>query len=171
MTLTARCIICKEPFKKKAINQKMCSRKCVNKRSNLDREDYFKEYARINKNKIKEYRKNYRRRNKIKIIKYILENRDKYIEAKRKYRQKNKDKTSKYSRRYREQHREDTNFKIKAIARQTARNKIKTKYANCENCGIYTKIEKHHSDYSKPLRVIFLCVACHHKRHRKWDYA
>lgn len=35
----------------------------------------------------------------------------------------------------------------------------------CEKCGRVDRIEAHHSDYSKPLEVQFLCVSCHKQEH------
>lgn len=37
----------------------------------------------------------------------------------------------------------------------------------CEWCKSPEKIEAHHSDYSKPLEVTWLCRACHRLHHRK----
>ena len=31
----------------------------------------------------------------------------------------------------------------------------------CEKCDQATKVNAHHFDYSRPLTVVFLCVACH----------
>ena len=38
----------------------------------------------------------------------------------------------------------------------------------CERCGIKDRINAHHSDYSKPLKVEWLCFRCHAEEHRKW---
>ena len=35
----------------------------------------------------------------------------------------------------------------------------------CEECGSKQKIHAHHSDYSKPYSVEWLCPSCHGKRH------
>jgi hypothetical protein len=36
----------------------------------------------------------------------------------------------------------------------------------CQRCGCVTKLEAHHSDYSKPLAVDWLCSICHGLAHR-----
>ena len=35
----------------------------------------------------------------------------------------------------------------------------------CERCGAEDHIHAHHSDYSKPLEVEWLCARCHHVGH------
>ncbi len=37
----------------------------------------------------------------------------------------------------------------------------------CSQCSSAKKVEAHHSDYSKPFEVEWLCVPCHRKRHRR----
>jgi hypothetical protein len=36
----------------------------------------------------------------------------------------------------------------------------------CSRCGEAKPTEAHHSDYSKPLDVVWLCVKCHRRLHR-----
>jgi hypothetical protein len=36
----------------------------------------------------------------------------------------------------------------------------------CSSCGDEGKIQAHHKNYSKPLDVEWLCVACHGRAHR-----
>lgn len=41
---------------------------------------------------------------------------------------------------------------------------------NCIKCGSPCIPEAHHTDYTKPLTVEWLCSICHGSRHRKYDY-
>lgn len=38
---------------------------------------------------------------------------------------------------------------------------------NCQSCRKPHKLEKHHTDYRKPMSVIWLCYPCHVKHHTK----
>jgi len=39
---------------------------------------------------------------------------------------------------------------------------------NCQQCGVGCKTQAHHSDYKKPLEVVWLCLECHGEKHRKY---
>lgn len=45
------------------------------------------------------------------------------------------------------------------------------KPTHCQDCGLSlpkAQIHGHHPDYTKPLDVIWVCMPCHGKRHRKY---
>lgn len=123
-------------------------------RLNTERRAWAKEWRKLNPEKAKEHDKQQRKRNK----------------AKR----------NEYSAKYYETHKDDKAFKTnrnkrtlryyyknkeKAYARNIANKAIRTgkmeKKTNCECCGQETILEKHHFDYSKPLKVTWLCKKCH----------
>ena len=39
----------------------------------------------------------------------------------------------------------------------------------CEGCGLEKRLHAHHDDYSKPLKVRWLCGSCHRLAHRALD--
>lgn len=59
----------------------------------------------------------------------------------------------------------------KKYARRQIRNQIKNgslvKPQKCQDCGVNNVLfDAHHPDYSKPLKIIWLCRACHTKCHQ-----
>lgn len=46
----------------------------------------------------------------------------------------------------------------------------KVKKLPCQDCGS-GKSEAHHSDYNKPLEVVWYCRDCHLKHHNEFDYS
>jgi len=101
---------------------------------------------------------------------YKIENNEKLKIKQRAYRDSHKEKISTYR----------TNYKKsddgKAAAKRSLdkypnanksrsyyrhhKHKIKV-YDSCQECNSNNRVEAHHSDYDKPLDVIFLCVDCH----------
>jgi hypothetical protein len=59
---------------------------------------------------------------------------------------------------------------VKVRAKNLLNEAVKTgrikKPSQCTECGSLTIIHGHHEDYSQPLNVVWLCPACHGRRHR-----
>lgn len=57
----------------------------------------------------------------------------------------------------------------KARARDVVNGEVRAgrivKPVTCERCGFKCKLQAHHSDYSQPLNVEWVCVTCHAKEH------
>lgn len=43
----------------------------------------------------------------------------------------------------------------------------KLKKGPCEICGTRRRVQAHHEDYSKPLKVRWLCIKHHHAEHKR----
>jgi len=98
--------------------------------------------------------------------KWSEKNRDRLQESQKAYHEKRKNDPAwrkrkiESNRRYREKHRE------RERAWSEAYRKIKERRP-CENCGKNGLIHKHHPDPKKPLKIVFLCPACHRAEHLK----
>lgn len=94
-------------------------------------------------------------------IKYIYYCRECASERGRKYRKTERGKEV-YRNMMRKQYVEN---KEKVKARQNLNYHLKMKHITkpdkCSNCQKVTKTEGHHEDYTKPLKVIWLCKGCH----------
>lgn len=62
--------------------------------------------------------------------------------------------------------------KLAQVALKTAVDNGKIiKPSTCEQCGkVPNRLHGHHEDYTKPLKVIWLCPACHRSRHVDMRY-
>lgn len=54
-----------------------------------------------------------------------------------------------------------------SLLNYAVRIKIIKKPEKCSNCHKEREIQEHHSDYSKPLEVVWVCVECHAKLHTR----
>jgi hypothetical protein len=107
-----------------------------------------KQYAKANKDKVKEYAKTYAEANKDKIKKlrkdWLEENKDKLCEKNKEYREANKDKLNKEKKQYREANK-DKLIKEKKKYREANKDKIKAyREANKDNVN-----EKRRARYNK----------------------
>ena len=84
--------------------------------------------------------------------------------AKKKYRGSKKGKATIYA--HDRRHKRDSKEKIKA--RDAVKYALRTGKLKKEPCHCgETKVQAHHEDYSKPLKVEWLCIKHHKKLHRK----
>lgn len=90
------------------------------------------------------------------------ENRNKYLELYKKWRKKNPDY---WTIRYKKNRVEYEKYLVRQKLNSAVRNGKVEKYP-CKNCG-EPKVQAHHSDYLKPLEVIWLCKPHHMELHRK----
>lgn len=127
------------------------------------RQDYMKEYNRKWREKNKDYYKIYYKENKENEVKRKKEWRE---ENPLKHREHNKKCYHKNGRTWRKASREYNQIIRKT--RTAVANGAVDKKEHCENCGhdgsIY-RLEKHHPDYSDPLKIIWLCSKCHKNLH------
>lgn len=160
------CEYCKKEISKEEINGngKKYHKNCLKEKEFLRKKkwkenhpDYDKEYYQKNKDKAKEYREiNKPKRNK----------------QKREWDKKNK----KHNKKYRQENRRKYNFSRKKWGENNkekilAENKARiVKIPNgklCQRCRKRLARNKHHPNYSKPLKVKFLCKKCHSEVHRE----
>jgi ribosomal protein S27AE len=57
-----------------------------------------------------------------------------------------------------------------AVGNAVRRGKLVTPN-ECSECGSDSRLHAHHDDYSKPLEVRWLCVACHSQHHNQQEIA
>lgn len=84
-------------------------------------------------------------------------------EHKRAKTQKRKDLARKTSKQYRAEHPDRKDAQQKA-ERAIKKGLIK-KQVVCSVCNKEKKLQMHHTDYTKPFDVIFVCSSCHNKIH------
>lgn len=133
----------------------------------LKRREYLIKWRQENPDKIKNYTKTSLEKNKEKIYarRKTPENRIKINELVKDWRKRNKDR-----------HRENEKIRRKKEnKKQLARSLIKKhlmrgkiiKPTMCDICKKEGKIEAHHTDYEKPLEIMWLCTVCHRHQHNK----
>ena len=97
-----------------------------------------------------------------------FKSKEEYTEWYRRYRDKNRDRIREYNKYYNKLWRHDNGYSKDNVRRKVfiAVKKGVIKRENCKVCG-KTGAEGHHSDYNKPLQVIWLCPIHHKDMHIK----
>jgi hypothetical protein len=140
----------------------------------FNKKEYNRQFARKNPN----YNRDYKRKYKLEHPEKIKEQDKRFREAHKNdkigiKRKKQKSEWAKRNRKYvceeqlKRYHNNTKNEFQKHKARSKAFRKIKMENQICEICKKFKAVERHHSDYSKPLEVIFLCKGCHELLHQE----
>ena len=114
----------------------------------------LKQWYQLNKEKKKQYQKEYWHLNRENIKNYQQD----YSQLNR---EKMRDKGNQYYRRNPEKH------KARSMLNYAVRSGKIHKPLYCSCCDSDKHLEAHHTDYSKPLEVTWLCRTCHRELHSK----
>lgn len=68
-----------------------------------------------------------------------------------------------YERQYKRERKDRHKINAKHQARLATKKGIIQKPLFCEKCGEAKTLERHHPDYSKPLKIVWICRKCHSK--------
>jgi hypothetical protein len=98
---------------------------------------------------------------------WVLANRERVAGIKRKWREANRDSERAGSARWASENPERI-AAHRALHAALRAGEI-TKPSVCQACGHGGWIVAHHYDYSRPLKVIWLCRSCHSGHHNGWD--
>ena len=91
-------------------------------------------------------------------------NREKIRESKRRYRRDNRSRVEAYKKKYCAEHPE-RRLAGTQLSHAVQAGKI-VRPDCCSACDRPGEVQGHHTDYAKPLEVVWLCPACHSKAHR-----
>ena len=95
---------------------------------------------------------------------YYVGNRDKMLTASANVYQKNLANIKIRHRQYEKAHPEKR--RAKSVVRRALKKGIITRPGECSNCAMPCKPDGHHDDYSRPLKVRWLCRSCHTIHHQ-----
>lgn len=146
---TVNCAVCLTPFETQHSQGKYCSPAC----SREGERKSWRAYGKRNKNRRRKYHGKYYAENCEHISKRIAAYR-KTSAGRRAAKISDERQRAKYPEKY--QARQEV---LKALRKGT----LKKQPCSCGN----KKVQAHHSNYSKPLEVTWLCDDCHRDEHRK----
>lgn len=130
----------------------------------------LKLYREINRESLRNYKRAYGKKNEEKIAlqvhKNYLKNKEKFLQTSKRWRADNPDKYRKSYIKSMKKH------SLKTPARKILAYNIEMGRLIvpkiCEHCSREKKLDGHHTDYSKPLEVTWLCKECHGYEHRRF---
>jgi hypothetical protein len=142
------------------------------------RREYRKRYYEMHRSEAVEYsRKYYHEHRETVLLKqreYGKKHRKQISARVKRWKESHPEKVREMHRRYYEKHREQILAKSKLYRQlhpQIRKAQKKADYyvplgQKCELCGSTQNLERHHPDYSNPLKIVTLCIKCHKKIHR-----
>ena len=145
-----RCCRCKEEKDLKEFNKDKSSKDGRQNKCKICQKQYYQ----MNKEKKKQYQKEYNHMNREKIKEYQKE-----------HYQLNKEKINQCQKQY--QKRSPEKQKARGILNSAVQRGKVHKPLYCSSCEGDKHLEAHHTDYSKPLEVLWLCRSCHVDLHNK----
>ncbi len=171
MRKVTNCLLCAKKFTVKSYLHKYCSPKCSWKITSSERaKRYYKRHKKECLARGCKWAKNNAEKIRQSQHKHYLKKRDFYLEKSRQ-RYKEKSKNPIFKKRLYERRKEyHLRNKGKDKARCATFYAIKTGKLRrpkiCPLCKRIGMVEAHHKDYSKPLRVSWMCKSCHSLSHR-----
>lgn len=105
---------------------------------------------------------------------YYAKHKEQERERKRKYREEHPDKVAESHKKYRESGKKAAyNSRPEEHYKRTARHILENEVSSgrmvrptvCSRCGCECVPQAHHTDYTEPLNVVWLCDTCHRKEH------
>ena len=140
----------------------------------------LKQYFQSNKEKRNQCQKQYYQMNKEKKKQYYQLNREKKKEYQKQYVQMNKETIKEYQKQYVQLNKEKMrDYRNQYYRRNPEKDKARVKLNDavqsgkihkplyCSSCDSDRHLEAHHTDYSKPLEVTWLCKSCHVDLHNR----
>ena len=96
---------------------------------------------------------------------WLAANPERKAENQRKWRERNPERSAEINREYAAENPEKVRAQH-AVNDAIRRNRL-AKPTHCEDCNKEARLHGHHSDYTRPLEVNWLCPLCHSARHKK----
>ena len=133
--------------------------------------DRQKQSYRDNTEKVKEFQKKYYQNNLEKIKQYQIEycrnNSEKTKERMKKFFKKYPEKRKEYFKLYLKTPHNILKMKARRSVHQALKNNQIIKSSIWKHCCKSKTVQAHHTDYTKPLNIIWLCRSCHSVEHAR----
>ena len=168
-----RCRVCKVEKELGEFNKDKSRKDGLQNKCKICQKQYKKQYYQRNKETMNQYQKQYFQRNKEAIKEYqkeyVQRNKEEIKAYRKQYVQRNKEEIKQYYKEYNKDYyrRNPEKQKARGILNSAVRRGKVHKPLYCSSCEGDKHLEAHHTDYSKPLEVLWLCKSCHVELHKR----